>query len=40
VAASRLFAVGYGAALPVAPDSATGSQPLDRRVVIVIQTTR
>lgn len=37
VAASRLFAVGYGPALPVAPDRQDGAQPLDRRVVVVIE---
>ncbi|HUJ07219.1 MAG TPA: OmpA family protein [Streptosporangiaceae bacterium] len=36
VAPSRLFAVGYGPGLPAAPSAADGSQPLDRRVVIVI----
>jgi len=36
VAASRLFAVGYGPSLPVAPTAPDGAQPLDRRVVVVI----
>jgi outer membrane protein OmpA-like peptidoglycan-associated protein len=37
VAASRLFAVGYGPALPVTADGQDGAQPLDRRVVVVIE---
>ncbi len=39
VAPSRLFAIGYGPGLPVAPSAADGSQPLDRRVVVVIDPT-
>jgi outer membrane protein OmpA-like peptidoglycan-associated protein len=37
VSASRLFAVGYGPALPVSPSVPNGAQPLDRRVVVVIE---
>jgi outer membrane protein OmpA-like peptidoglycan-associated protein len=37
VADSRVFAAGYGAGLPAARSGAGGAQPLDRRVVIVIQ---
>jgi outer membrane protein OmpA-like peptidoglycan-associated protein len=36
VAASRISAVGRGTVLPAAPSPANGAQPLDRRVVIVI----
>jgi outer membrane protein OmpA-like peptidoglycan-associated protein len=36
VSSARMFAAGYGTSLPVAPSNAQGAQPLDRRVVIVI----
>jgi outer membrane protein OmpA-like peptidoglycan-associated protein len=36
VASSRLYAAGYGADLPASPSDQDGVQPLDRRVVIVI----
>ena len=36
VAAARIFATGYGTDLPAAPSEANGTQPLDRRAIIVI----
>jgi outer membrane protein OmpA-like peptidoglycan-associated protein len=36
IAASQISAVGYGTDLPAAPSQAAGTQPLDRRAIIII----
>ena len=36
VAASRISAAGYGTDLPAAPSQPDGAQPLDRRVIVII----